>query len=68
MFCGAQLVTTVLLPDVLLLASYPYGLYLFCFRLPGHFYDLMEAVFISFTWVLSASTKKRTKRVVAVLV
>ena len=60
--------TTVLLPDVLLLASYLYGLYLFRFRLPEHFYALMEAVFLSFTWVPSASTKKRTKRVVAVLV
>ena len=68
LFCGPQLVTTVIVPDILLLASYIYGLYLVRFQLPEHFYSLMESVFLSFTWVPSANTQKRTRRVVAVLV
>ena len=68
LFCGPQLVTTAVVPDVLLLASYLYGLYLVRFQLPEHFYSLMESVFLSFTWVPSASSQKRTRRVVVVLV
>ena len=68
LICGPQLVATVIVPDVLLLASYLYGFYLVRFQLPEHFYALMESVFLSFTWVSSADTHKRTRRVVVVLV
>jgi hypothetical protein len=64
--CGTGFVTTIVLPDIIIMASYLLGLYVFRFQLPDHYYTVMETAFLSFTWI--AGSTKIIRRVVILIV
>ena len=64
--CGDGLITRNIIPNIIIMASYILGLYVFRFELPDHYYAVMETVFLSFTW--TSGNTKFIRRVVVVIV
>lgn len=62
--CSSHVVTALVVPDILLLAAYLFGLYLFRYGEPEHIQTLMETAFLSYS---SRQVKNSQQRLITTL-
>ena len=60
--CTEHIVTSDVIPNILILTAYLYGIYIFCYGEPEHLASLIETVFLSIGQQMTVN-KKRIVRV-----